>query len=58
MVDLEVYRDGALAMLHGAPLYDGGVTADLAFVHPPFATILFTPLTLFRWRWSVSCGWP
>lgn len=47
MIDLEVYRDGALAMLRGAPLYDGGVTAGLAFVYPPFAAILFTPLTLF-----------
>ncbi|MGX7824263.1 glycosyltransferase 87 family protein [Actinokineospora sp. 24-640] len=46
MVDLEVYRDGALAVLRGTPLYEGGVTAGLKFVYPPFAAILFTPLTL------------
>jgi alpha-1,2-mannosyltransferase len=46
MIDLQVYRAGGAAVLHGAPLYGGGVLLDLPFVYPPFAAIVFVPLSL------------
>jgi alpha-1,2-mannosyltransferase len=45
MIDLQVYRAGGEAVLHGKPLYDGGVLLDLPFVYPPFAALVFVPLT-------------
>src|SRR5436190_19955466 len=46
MIDLQVYRAGGEAVLHGSPLYDGGVLLDLPFVYPPFAALVFVPLTV------------
>jgi alpha-1,2-mannosyltransferase len=46
MIDLQVYRAGGEAVLHGAPLYDGGVLLDLPFVYPPFAALVFVPLSV------------
>lgn len=46
MIDLQVYRAGGEAVLRGAPLYDGGVLLDLPFVYPPFAALVFVPLTV------------
>jgi alpha-1,2-mannosyltransferase len=46
MIDLQVYRAGGEAVLHGAPLYEGGVLLDLPFVYPPFAALVFAPLTV------------
>src|SRR6187200_281061 len=46
MIDLQVYRAGGEAVLHGKPLYDGGVLLDLPFVYPPFAALVFVPLTV------------
>jgi alpha-1,2-mannosyltransferase len=46
MIDLQVYRAGGEAVLHGTPLYDGGVLLDLPFVYPPFAALVFVPLSL------------
>ena len=37
---------GRRGRLRGAPLYDGGVLLDLPFVYPPFAALVFVPLTV------------
>jgi alpha-1,2-mannosyltransferase len=46
MIDVQVYRAGGADVLHGAPLYGGGVLLDLPFVYPPFAALVFVPLSL------------
>jgi alpha-1,2-mannosyltransferase len=52
-VDSAVYRSGALALLHGEPLYDSmSLSAEppwarLPFTYPPTAALLFVPLALF-----------
>jgi alpha-1,2-mannosyltransferase len=52
-VDSAVYRSGAVALLHGEPLYDGmSLSAEppwarLPFTYPPTAALLFMPLALF-----------
>src|ERR1700675_4955724 len=48
-VDLSIYRFGGLAILHGPPLYDYGLTGRphaLLFNYPPFAAIVLSPLAL------------
>jgi alpha-1,2-mannosyltransferase len=52
-VDMEIYRFGGSAILHGRPLYERGLTGDrgcFLFNYPPFAAALFTPLTLVPLR--------
>jgi alpha-1,2-mannosyltransferase len=46
MIDLQVYRAGGEHVVHGEPLYTGGVLLDLPFVYPPFAAAVFAPLAL------------
>jgi alpha-1,2-mannosyltransferase len=46
LIDLQVYAAGGEHVLRGKPLYDGGVLLDLPFVYPPFAAVLFAPLSL------------
>jgi alpha-1,2-mannosyltransferase len=46
MIDLQVYRAGGEHVVDGVPLYDGGVLLDLPFVYPPFAAVVFVPLTV------------
>lgn len=52
-VDSTVYRSGAVALLHGEPLYDTMSLssqppwARLPFTYPPTAALLFVPLALF-----------
>jgi alpha-1,2-mannosyltransferase len=46
MIDLQVYVAGGRHVLHGDPLYAGGVLLDLPFVYPPIAAVLFVPLSL------------
>ena len=52
-VDSAVYRSGAVALLHGEPLYDSmSLSAEppwarLPFTYPPTAALLFAPLALF-----------
>ncbi|WP_338071148.1 glycosyltransferase 87 family protein [Actinomadura bangladeshensis] len=52
LVDLEVYREGGLAVLRGAPLYDFLTQPPqlLPFTYPPFAAALAVPFTLLPWR--------
>jgi alpha-1,2-mannosyltransferase len=45
-VDLQVYRDGGIAVLNADPLYEGPLAHGLPFTYPPWAAILFTPLAL------------
>lgn len=50
-LDTEVYRLGARALLRGYPLYGDTLTPDvpgsvtLPFIYPPFAALLFVPLS-------------
>ncbi len=46
MIDLQVYRAGGQAVRDGTPLYARGVLLDLPFVYPPFAALLFVPLSV------------
>ena len=59
MIDLQVYRAGGEAVLRGTPLYEGGVLLDLPFVYPPFAALVFVPLTVLplpvlKIAWTVA----
>jgi alpha-1,2-mannosyltransferase len=59
MIDLQVYRAGGRAVRDGTPLYAGGVLLDLPFVYPPFAALLFIPLSLLplpvlKVAWTVA----
>jgi len=59
MIDLQVYRAGGEHVLAGTPLYDGGVLLDLPFVYPPFAAVVFVPLTvlplpLLKFLWTAA----
>jgi alpha-1,2-mannosyltransferase len=56
MVDLGVYRAGALAVLHGGNLYSMRTAARLQFTYPPIAAILAVPLTLLSFR-ADSIAW-
>ena len=44
-VDLDVYRLGGQAIVDGSPLYEQSIHG-LPFTYPPFAAVLFMPLTL------------
>ena len=59
-MDLGIYRAGGDAVLHGDRLYDASFQAShaLNFTYPPFAALLFTPLSslspaaaLALWTW-------
>jgi alpha-1,2-mannosyltransferase len=69
MIDLMVYRDGSPSLLHGT-LYDWRLTEfsqqfALPFTYPPFAAVVFIPLSWLPWvvtrfLWqalSVVCLW-
>jgi alpha-1,2-mannosyltransferase len=69
MIDLMVYRDGSPSLLQGT-LYDWHLSEysqqfALPFTYPPFAAVLFIPLSwlpwvIVRWLWqivSVACLW-
>jgi alpha-1,2-mannosyltransferase len=69
MVDLMVYRNGSPFLLHGT-LYDWHLDHfsqqfPLPFTYPPFAAVVFIPLSYLpwvavRWLWqliSVGCLW-
>jgi alpha-1,2-mannosyltransferase len=69
MVDLMVYRDGSPFLLHGT-LYDWHLSEyseqfALPFTYPPFAAVVFLPLSWLpwvavRWLWqiiSIVCLW-
>lgn len=48
--DLSVYRFGGQTLLDGLPLYQGADPATvLPFTYPPFAALLFAPLTVLPW---------
>lgn len=47
LLDVGVFRDAGRAFLDGAPLYgeDFPTRSGFAFIYPPFAALLFVPLT-------------
>lgn len=44
--DLDIYRHGALQVLHGDPLYVAEIPPGGWFTYPPFAALTFIPLSL------------
>jgi alpha-1,2-mannosyltransferase len=51
--DLQVYRMGGSAALHGGPLYQLRL-GSLPFTYPPFAAVVFTGLAVVPWRVAVA----
>jgi alpha-1,2-mannosyltransferase len=51
-VDLQVYRMGGAAVLHGEDLYRLRL-GTLPFTYPPFAAVVFSVLTVIPWRAAV-----
>jgi alpha-1,2-mannosyltransferase len=51
LVDLDVYRTGGLAVLHGQPLYSVLTQPPqlLPFTYPPVAAIFAVPLAMMSW---------
>ncbi len=46
LLDVGVFRDAGAAFINGAPLYEGFPSrSGFAFIYPPFAALLFVPLT-------------
>jgi alpha-1,2-mannosyltransferase len=50
LADLDVYRSGALAVLHDRALYSMKTPQGLPFTYPPVSAILAVPLTLVPLR--------
>jgi alpha-1,2-mannosyltransferase len=60
-IDLEVYREGARALVTGSPLYDlrTGAPQFLPFTYPPFAAfaalpLLVAPFPVVGWLWTLA----
>jgi alpha-1,2-mannosyltransferase len=60
-VDVEVYREAGVSVLHGRPVYDVLTEAPqlLPFTYPPFAALLAVPLALLPfgvvgWLWTAA----
>jgi len=55
LVDLQVYRFGGATLRAGGDLYAGGVPGSgLPFTYPPFAAVVFAPLSALPWRAAVA----
>jgi len=46
LIDLSVYRYGGDSLLHGVNPYTGRASSGLPFTYPPFAAIVFAPISL------------
>jgi alpha-1,2-mannosyltransferase len=46
LIDLSVYRYGGDLLLHGVDPYTGRASSGLPFTYPPFAGIVFAPISL------------
>jgi len=46
LIDLSVYRYGGHSLLHGINPYAGRASSGLPFTYPPFAAIVFAPISL------------
>lgn len=46
LIDLSVYRYGGDSLLHGVNPYAGRASSGLPFTYPPFAAIVFAPISL------------
>jgi alpha-1,2-mannosyltransferase len=56
LLDLNVYRNGGLSVLHGGPLYAVRSRAGLLFTYPPVAGVLAVGLGLLSWR-TAGLAW-
>jgi alpha-1,2-mannosyltransferase len=52
--DLQVYRVGGSAWLHGIPLYEAEFPSGLPFTYPPAAAIMFTALSAVSWPIAIA----
>ena len=52
-VDLQVYRMGGAAVLHGGRLYQLRLVW-LPFTYPPFAAVVFAALAVVPWKVAVT----
>lgn len=50
--DLRVYRGAGWRVMHDAPLYRGPIVRRLGFTYPPFAALLFAPLSFFSFAFD------
>ena len=48
MLDLQIYRSGGAAARHGTGLYELRYQLKLPFTYPPFAALIFEPLSFLR----------
>lgn len=56
MLDLDVYRAGGQAILHGGNLYALRAADRLPFTYPPVSAVLAVPLALVPF-WVAKVGW-
>jgi alpha-1,2-mannosyltransferase len=56
MLDLDVYRAGGQAILHGGNLYTMRAADRLPFTYPPVSAVLAVPLALVPF-WVAKLGW-
>jgi alpha-1,2-mannosyltransferase len=56
LLDLNVYRNGGLSVLHDSPLYALRSRAGLLFTYPPVAAVLAVGLGLMSWR-TAGLAW-
>jgi len=54
LVDLEIYRAGGAAWLHGIPLYTREFPAHLPFTYPPLSGVLFSLLAGVSWPVAIA----
>jgi alpha-1,2-mannosyltransferase len=54
--DLDIYRHGALQVLHGDSLYDAPIPPGGWFTYPPFAALGFIPLSLLAFP-AAQAAW-
>ncbi|NNH71471.1 DUF2029 domain-containing protein [Nocardia uniformis] len=50
-LDAHIYRDGALRILWGRPLYTEPTLFGLLYTYTPFSTIVFLPIVLVPWAY-------
>jgi alpha-1,2-mannosyltransferase len=58
LVDLNVYRNGGLSVLHDGALYAQVSRGHLLFTYPPVAAVLAVPLALMPWATAILAWLP
>jgi alpha-1,2-mannosyltransferase len=58
LVDLNVYRNGGLSVLHDGALYSRVSRGHLLFTYPPVAAVLAVPLAVLPWATAILAWLP